>query len=67
MTLRDDIADLQSRLEEAERTQRTPLAHREEYRLLVTSFMPYLELHLDLVEEVRRERGPAPGISRRPA
>jgi DNA-binding PadR family transcriptional regulator len=62
-TLRDDIADLQSRLDDAERTAHQ-LPHREKYLRLVTSFMRrYLELHLDLVDEVELHLGPAHEIS----
>jgi len=54
-TLRDDIADIQSRLQDAERTAHQ-LPHREKYLLLVTSFMRrFLELHLELVDEVEQE------------
>ena len=57
-TLRDDIADLESRLEEAERSAHQ-LAHREKYLLLVTSFMRrFLDLHLELVDKVERELQP---------
>ena len=63
VTLREDIADLQSRLDEAERTAHE-LPHREKYLRMVTSFMRrYLELHLDLVDEVEDELAPAAGIS----
>jgi len=66
-TLRHDIADLQSRLNDAEQTAHQ-LPHREKYLLLVASFMRrYLELHLDLVDEVERELGPAREIARQPA
>jgi hypothetical protein len=41
--------------------------HREKYLLLVAGFMRrYFELHLDLVDEVERELGPARGIAREP-
>jgi DNA-binding PadR family transcriptional regulator len=54
-TLRDDIADIQSRLEDAERTAHQ-LPHREKYLLLVISFIRrFLELHLDLIDEVEQE------------
>jgi DNA-binding PadR family transcriptional regulator len=62
--LRDDIGDLQSRLQEAERTAHQ-LPHREKYLRLVTRFMHrYLELHLDLVDEVEHELSPVPRSSR---
>jgi hypothetical protein len=54
-TLRDDIADLQARLDDAERTA-PQLPHREKYLLLVTGFMRrLLALHLELVDQVERE------------
>ena len=53
-TLRDDIADLQSRLDEAEQSAHH-LPHREKYLLLTTGFMRgYLELHLELIDKVER-------------
>ena len=57
-TLRDDIADLRVRLDEAEQSaQRLP--HREKYLLLVTDFMRrYLELHLELIDTIEREMEP---------
>jgi hypothetical protein len=43
------------RLEEAEQSAHQ-LSHREKYLLLVTSFLRrYLDLHLDLVDQVERE------------
>lgn len=55
VTLRDDIADLQQRLDEAERTAHD-LPHREKPLLLVISFLRrYLDLHLELVEDVEHE------------
>jgi DNA-binding PadR family transcriptional regulator len=57
-TLRDDIADLESRLGEAEQSAHQ-LAHREKYLLLVTTFMRrFLDLHLELVDQVERELQP---------
>ena len=54
-TLRDDIADIAARLDDAEESAHQ-LPHREKYLLLVTnSCAGYLELHLDLVDEVERE------------
>lgn len=62
-TLRDDIADISWRLDEAERSAHE-LPHRETYLLLVTGFLRrLLQLHLDFVEEVEREL--APGSERR--
>ena len=57
-TLRDDIADLRRRLEESEQSARA-LPHRAKYLLLVVDFLRrYLELHLELVDEVERELAP---------
>jgi DNA-binding PadR family transcriptional regulator len=51
-TLRDDITDLRLRLAEAERTVHQ-LPHREKYLLLATGFMRrYLDLHLELIDQV---------------
>jgi DNA-binding PadR family transcriptional regulator len=54
-TLRDDIADLQQRLlESAKAAEQLP--HRRDYLLLVNRFLRrYLELHLELVDDVERE------------
>jgi DNA-binding PadR family transcriptional regulator len=58
VTLRDDIADLLARLEEAEASTED-LPHRRKYLLMVTGFMRRLfQLHLDLVDEVEREFEP---------
>ncbi|MFL5890673.1 MAG: hypothetical protein ACJ76M_16520 [Solirubrobacteraceae bacterium] len=57
-TLRDDIADIQARLDDAERTARQ-LPHREKYLLLNIRFLRrLLDLHLDLVDDVERELAP---------
>jgi DNA-binding PadR family transcriptional regulator len=54
-TLRDDIAQLTQRLDDAERTARE-LPHREKYLRLVIDFLrQLLDLHLNLVENVERE------------
>jgi DNA-binding PadR family transcriptional regulator len=54
-TLRDDIADIRLRLDDAERTAQE-LPHREKYLVLVITFMRrFLDLHLELVDEVQRE------------
>jgi hypothetical protein len=54
-TLREDIADLMERLEDGEVTARAS-QHRSKYLQLVIGFLRrYLELHLDLVDEVERE------------
>ena len=59
ITLRDDIADLQARLGEAEQSA-YQLPHREKYLLLTTGFMRrYLDLHLELIDSVERELAPA--------
>jgi len=57
-TLRDDIADIEQRLEDAElRAERLP--HRERYLRVVIGFMRrLLELHRELVDEVERELSP---------
>ena len=55
LTLREDIANLMERLEDGEATART-LPHRSKYLLLVIDFLRrYLELHLELIEEVERD------------
>jgi hypothetical protein len=57
-TLREDIADLQSRLDEGEETA-VLYPHREKYLLLVIEFLRRLfELHLELVDDVERELAP---------
>ena len=54
-TLRDDIADLAARLDDGEATAEL-LPHRRKYLLLVIDFLrKYLDLHLELVDEVERE------------
>jgi hypothetical protein len=60
VTLRGDIADLMGRLDDAEETARA-LEHRSKYLLLVIDFLRrYLELHLDLVDQVERELSTSP-------
>ncbi|HYB26767.1 MAG TPA: hypothetical protein VEF89_09155 [Solirubrobacteraceae bacterium] len=57
-TLRDDIADIEARLDDAEDTARD-LPHGEKYLWLVLGFLRrLLELHLELVDEVERELDP---------
>jgi DNA-binding PadR family transcriptional regulator len=65
VALRDDIGDIQRRLDEAERSARE-LPHREKYLLLVIGFMRrLLALHLELVDEVEREFAePTPELGR---
>ncbi len=54
-TLRDDVADLMARLDDAETTA-AALPHRTKYLMLVIDFLRrYLELHLELVDEVERD------------
>jgi DNA-binding PadR family transcriptional regulator len=54
-TLRDDIADIKARLEDAERRAKD-LPHREKYLRLVTGFLArLLELHEELVDDVERK------------
>jgi DNA-binding PadR family transcriptional regulator len=63
-TLRDDITDIQGRLDDAER-RAAQLPHREKYLLLTTGFMRrLLDLYLDLVDEVERELAPPPKAKR---
>ena len=57
-TLREDVADLSARLDEADASARE-LPHRSKYLLLVNGFLRrLLELHLELVDEVERELDP---------
>ena len=52
--LREDIADIEARLEDAERTAKE-LPHREKYLMLVIEFLRrYLDLHRELVDETER-------------
>jgi DNA-binding PadR family transcriptional regulator len=65
-TLREDITDLQARLDEAEQAAHA-LPHRERYLLLTTGFMRrYLELHLELIDAVERELAPQQASPREP-
>jgi DNA-binding PadR family transcriptional regulator len=66
-TLRDDIGDLQQRLDAAEQSAAT-LPHREKYLMLVNTFLRrLLQLHLDLVNEVERDfTGPAVELRAQP-
>jgi DNA-binding PadR family transcriptional regulator len=58
-TLRDDLADIERRLEDAELSAHQ-LPHREKYLLIVISFMRrFVELHLEFVDEVERELAPS--------
>jgi PadR family transcriptional regulator, regulatory protein AphA len=59
LELRDDIADIKARLDEADE-RATGLPHREKYLLMVTGFLrQLLALHEELVEEVENELAPA--------
>jgi PadR family transcriptional regulator, regulatory protein AphA len=54
-TLRDDIADLMERLDASEASARA-LPHRAKYLLLVNEFLRrFVDLHVELVDEVERE------------
>jgi DNA-binding PadR family transcriptional regulator len=58
-TLRDEIADIEQRLDEADERARE-LPHREKYLLLVTGFLRgFVELHEQLVDDVERDFKPA--------
>jgi DNA-binding PadR family transcriptional regulator len=66
MMLRDDVADLQARLNEAEESAHQ-IPHREKYLLLIGGFMRrYLQLHLELIDAVERELTPEPASPRPP-
>lgn len=57
--LREDIADLATRLDDAETTADT-LPHRRKYLLLVLGFLRgLLDLHLELLDDVERELAPS--------
>jgi DNA-binding PadR family transcriptional regulator len=63
-TLREDIADIEQRLQDAELSAKQ-LPHREKYLLLVTDFLrQLLKLHLDLIDAVEREFAPGAATSR---
>jgi PadR family transcriptional regulator, regulatory protein AphA len=56
--LRDDIADLLERLEEAEASAET-FPHRRKYLILVNGFLRRLfDLHLEFADQVERELAP---------
>jgi DNA-binding PadR family transcriptional regulator len=58
-TLRDDIAELLPRLHESAAAA-DALPHRRKYLLLVNRFLErFVDLHLELVDEVERELRPA--------
>lgn len=55
VALREDIADLEARLDDGKSSAET-LPHRRKYLLLTLGFLRrLLELHLELVDEVERE------------
>ena len=57
-TLREDIADLTTRLDDSAESAEA-LPHRRKYLLMVVDFLRrLLELHIELVDEVDRELGP---------
>jgi DNA-binding PadR family transcriptional regulator len=57
LTLREDLADLRARLEEA-RASADALPHRRKYLLMVTGFLEQVfDLHDELLEHVERELG----------
>jgi hypothetical protein len=59
--LREDIADLEARLD-ASRESAEVLPHRRKYLLLVIAFLRrLLDLHTELVDEVERELAPGSG------
>ena len=65
-TLREDIADIERRLDAAERRAKE-LPHREKYLLLVVGFLRrLLELHRDLLDDVQRELAPTTKHRSRP-
>jgi DNA-binding PadR family transcriptional regulator len=60
VTLRDDLADVRARLDDAKASAET-LEHRRKYLLMVTGFVGrILDLHEQLVDEVERELSPEP-------
>jgi hypothetical protein len=66
-TLREDIADLAARLDDAQLTAEE-LPHRRKYLQLVIDFLrALLDLHLEWVDEVERELAPRQRASRSPA
>ena len=64
-TLRDDIADIQARLEAGEALAET-LPHRRKYLLLVYALVRrLLDVHLEWLDEVERELEPAKTVTER--
>jgi DNA-binding PadR family transcriptional regulator len=65
LTLRDDIADIEQRLDAAE-LRASELPHREKYLRIEIGFMRrLLDLHLELIDQV--ERGLSPDQAAQPA
>ena len=59
--LREEVDDFRARLDDVEASAET-LPHRRAYLLLVTSFLRrFLELHVELVDQVERELGQREG------
>jgi hypothetical protein len=59
-TLREDIADIQTRLDDSVRTAKL-FSHRETYLLIAIGFMRrLLDLYRDVVDQVEHELAPAP-------
>jgi DNA-binding PadR family transcriptional regulator len=57
--LREEIADLEARLDDSERNAAT-LPHRAKYLLLAFGFLRrVLDLHLDFIAQLERELGPS--------
>ncbi len=55
LTLRDDLADMRARLDDAKASAET-LPHRRKYLLMVTGFIDgILDLHDELIDEAERE------------
>jgi DNA-binding PadR family transcriptional regulator len=65
-TLREDIADLEARLDQTEASA-AGLPHRSKYLLLATGFLrQLLDLHTQLVDDVERELAAKPRRKARP-
>jgi DNA-binding PadR family transcriptional regulator len=66
-TLRDEIADIETRLDDAERRAHE-LPHREKYLLIVTRHLRrLLALHEELLDDVERELSDRPARRRAPS
>jgi DNA-binding PadR family transcriptional regulator len=64
-TLRDDLADIAERLDDAERRAQD-LPHRDRYLMLATGFLRrFLLLHEGLIDDVERELAPGAQASSR--